>query len=93
MEDARDRRSLNSLASVTVSRLLPLPRESRTGSIAPANSGDPLRLTHNTPGTYDVTVSVPGYNDRSQRVAIEQDDSFCKELITVNLIIRLEPRV
>ncbi len=92
VEDAGDGRSLNSLASVTVLRVSPLPRESRTGSIAPENSGNPLLLTHNRPGTYDVTISVPGYNDRSERVSVEQNESFCKELKSVELIIRLERR-
>lgn len=93
VEDATTGRSLNSLAVVTVLRVSPQPNESRTGSIAPPNSGNPLRLTNNRPGTYDVMVSVPGYNDRSERVTVEQNESFCKELKTVELVIRLERRV
>lgn len=91
VEDANTGRSLNSSAIVTISRLSPPPTESRTGSIAPHSQDNPLQLAQSRPGTYDVSVSSPGYKSRSERVTVGQEESFCRELKTVELTIRLEP--
>ncbi len=91
VEDAGTRRSLRDVAVVTISRVSPPPVVSKTGPITPGTPDNPLLLTMNRPGTYNVTASVPGYRNRTERVTVEQNETFCMELKTVDLTLKLEP--
>lgn len=75
-------------ATVTVTRLRPLPTIARTGTYSPAGSDNPLDLTRTYEGTFLIEVRVPGYVRWTKEI-----DYFVAECQTDTYVLDVEVRL
>ncbi len=82
----RDTQTGGSLDAVAVAKIVrtTAPRDSMTGRPA-----DAVVLTSHQPGTYTVTVSVPGYTPATREVIVPPITGWCASVETQEVTVRL----
>ena len=80
--------SLHAVATVTV-RQLEEPLRELTGFINGTGDVNPLSLSDNRPGTYEIIASAPSYETASAQVTVRDVGGYCGGIRTEQLVLRL----